>query len=74
MVTSTIFSYGVYKKQHSQPDFNAENTSDTYYRAEVHLAEGGQDYDVMGWSKAAVINDIIDQYEKHLHFLHLLRE
>ncbi len=44
-----------------------------YYRAEVHLREGGQDYDVMGWSKDAVINDIIDQYHKHMHFLHLLR-
>jgi len=40
---------------------------------ELHLADGGQDYDIMGWSKIAVINDIIDQYYKHLHFLHLLR-
>jgi choline/glycine/proline betaine transport protein len=39
----------------------------------VHLREGGQDYDIMGWSKLAVINDVIDQYHKHLHFLHLLR-
>jgi choline/glycine/proline betaine transport protein len=39
----------------------------------VHLAEGGQDYDIMGWSKQAVINDVIDQYHKHQHFLHLLR-
>lgn len=45
----------------------------SYYRAEVHLVEGGQDYDIMGWSKMAVINNLIDQYHKHLHFLHLLR-
>ena len=44
-----------------------------YYRAEVHLGRGGQDYDIMGWSKTAVINNVIDQYHKHLHFLHLLR-
>lgn len=67
------FCYGVFKKQYSQPDFHADNETDTYYRAEVHLTEGGQDYDIMGWTEQAVINDIIDQYEKHLHFLHLLR-
>ncbi|WP_448211617.1 BCCT family transporter [Colwellia sp. MEBiC06753] len=77
------FIYGVHKKQHIQPDFNldsqtpanaAELEPETYYRAEVHLLEGGQDYDIMGWSETAVINDIIDQYQKHMHFLHLLRE
>jgi choline/glycine/proline betaine transport protein len=44
-----------------------------YFRAEVHLKEGGQDYDLMGWSRDDVIGDIIDQYEKHLHFLHIVR-
>lgn len=70
------FCYGIHKKQHAQPDFNTDgdNDSETYYRAEVHLAEGGQDYDVMGWSEDSVINDIIDQYQKHLHFLHVLRD
>ncbi|GLP97643.1 BCCT family transporter [Paraferrimonas sedimenticola] len=73
------FAYGVYRKKHQQPDFSLseeENDDDDehhYYRAEVHLIEGGQDYDIMGWSKKAVINDVIDQYQKHLHFLHLLR-
>jgi choline/glycine/proline betaine transport protein len=44
-----------------------------YYRAEVHLAEGGLDYDIMGWTRDAVIGDIIDQYERHLQFLHRVR-
>jgi choline/glycine/proline betaine transport protein len=74
------FIYGVYRQKNSQPDF-AQSGSDNsynddehiYYRAEVHLSEGGQDYDVMGWSKVAVINDVIDQYQRHQHFLHLLR-
>ncbi|MBO2007131.1 hypothetical protein J4732_16765, partial [Serratia marcescens] len=35
-----------------------------------HLKEGGQNYDVMGWNQEQLINDILDQYEKHLHFLH----
>lgn len=79
------FSYSINPKRHVQPDFanqvNAmqaddqdEMASDTvYYRAEIHLSEGGQDYCVMGWSKNALINDVVDQYHKHLYFLHLMR-
>jgi choline/glycine/proline betaine transport protein len=69
------FVYRVLARKHLQPDFanEADDDEHNYYRAEVHLGEGGQDYDIMGWSKAAVINNIIDQYHKHLHFLHLLR-
>jgi choline/glycine/proline betaine transport protein len=72
------FVYGVYMRKHIQPEFiqDEDETTDEeqmYYRAEVHLTEGGQDYDIMGWSRQGVINDVIDQYHKHLHFLHLLR-
>jgi len=76
------FVYRVLARKYSQPDFVTENNvteskddddEQSYYRAEVHLVEGGQDYDIMGWSKTAVINNVIDQYHKHLHFLHLLR-
>lgn len=66
------FVYAVHKKKHTQPDFNMSE-HETYYRAEVHLTEGGQDYDIMDWSELDVVNDIIDQYQKHLHFLHLVR-
>lgn len=44
-----------------------------YWRAEVHLAEGGQDYDVMGWTKEQLLNDLLDQYERHLNYLHVTR-
>lgn len=68
------FVYRVMAGKYSQPDFVSEADEEQhYYRAEVHLGEGGQDYDIMGWSKTAVINNIIDQYHKHLHFLHLQR-
>ncbi len=69
------FVYRVLVRKYSQPDFVSEADEDeqSYYRAEVHLVEGGQDYDIMGWSKDAVLNNVIDQYHKHLHFLHLLR-
>ena len=68
------FVYRVLARKHLQPDFITDDDDEHgYYRAEVHLGEGGQDYDIMGWSQTAVINNIIDQYHKHLHFLHLLR-
>ncbi|BDX07003.1 BCCT family transporter [Planctobacterium marinum] len=76
----TEFVYGVYRRKHEQPEFAANepepldnDNEQSYYRAEVHLREGGQNYDIMGWSTTAVINDIIDQYHKHQHFLHLMR-
>lgn len=43
------------------------------FRAEVHLREGGQDYDVMGWSRDELIHDVLDQYGRHLHFLNAVR-
>ncbi|MCQ9618093.1 choline BCCT transporter BetT [Paenalcaligenes niemegkensis] len=45
-----------------------------YYRAEVFMIEGGQDYDIMGWTEDEVIGDILDQYERHRHFLHLVHD
>jgi choline/glycine/proline betaine transport protein len=70
------FSYAILPKLHAQPDFandSDDDNNDVYYRAEVHLGEGGQDYCVMDWSKTALINDVVDQYHKHLYFLHLMR-
>ncbi|WP_205597665.1 choline BCCT transporter BetT [Paraferrimonas sp. SM1919] len=68
------FLYLIRQSEHSQPEFNSDDNLDSYYRAEVHLGEGGQDYDIMGWSEEAIINDIVDQYQKHLHYLHLIRD
>jgi choline/glycine/proline betaine transport protein len=45
---------------------------DAYYgRLEVHLASGGQGYDIMGYSSGQVIGDVLDQYERYLEFLRL---
>lgn len=49
------------------------NEAEKYFRAEVHFREGGQDYDIMGWTGEQIISDLLEQYEKHLHFLHVLR-
>ncbi|MQA04840.1 MAG: BCCT family transporter [Streptosporangiales bacterium] len=48
--------------------------SNFYYRLEVHLTEGGQDYDVMGYTHGQLMDDILDQYERHLEFARLHRE
>ncbi|WP_027008871.1 choline BCCT transporter BetT [Conchiformibius kuhniae] len=46
---------------------------ETYYRAEVFLSEGSQDYDLVGYTKEQIIIDILNQYERHMQFLHLER-
>lgn len=42
-----------------------------YYRAEVFLRRGGQHYDIYGYDQQDIISDILDQFEKYLHFLHI---
>ena len=72
----TDFSYQVFPRAYLQPSFVLDEEDEEerkYFRAEVFLREGGQDYDIMGWSKEQVIADIVSQYEKHLHFLHMVR-
>ena len=73
------FYYSVRPRPYEAPSFVLRDTESRraealrYYRAEVHLSEGGQDYDVLGWSRQAIIGDVLDQYERHLHFLQALR-
>ncbi|QIN83702.1 BCCT family transporter [Rubrobacter tropicus] len=47
---------------------------DVYYRLDVHLREGGQGYDVMGYTHSQLIDDVLDQYEQHAEFLRLNAE
>lgn len=49
-------------------------TGDVYFRAEVHLAEGTQGYDVNGYSHEQLMGDVLDQYERHLSYLHLVQQ
>ncbi|NLY12297.1 MAG: choline BCCT transporter BetT [Gammaproteobacteria bacterium] len=76
------FVYEVRARAYIRPDHMSQDSSEEdaeereerkYFRAEVHLMEGGQDYDIMGWSRGEVIEDILDQYEQHMHFLHVVR-
>lgn len=73
------FHYEVRTHALEQPDFALPDSDEgpasasEYFRAEVHLAEGGLDYDIMGWPREDVIGDIVDQYERHLQYLQLIR-
>jgi choline/glycine/proline betaine transport protein len=44
---------------------------DRYARLEVHLADGEQGYDVMGYTRDQLIHDCLDAYEQHLEFLRM---
>ncbi|MBF2718592.1 BCCT family transporter [Psychrobacter sp. NG254] len=70
------FWYEVRLSEHDAPDYYTEDSADTlpqehHHRAEVYLRRGGQTYDLYGYETEAVINDIIDQFEKYLHFLNV---
>ncbi|WP_394211714.1 BCCT family transporter [Psychrobacter piscatorii] len=70
------FWYEVRLSEHDAPDYYTEESADTlpqehHHRAEVYLRRGGQTYDLYGYKSESVINDIIDQFEKYLHFLNV---
>lgn len=73
------FLYAVHVRGLLHPDFSylsadAGNDKDRrFYRAEVHLLEGSQHYDVYGFSQEQLIHDILSQYDKHIHFLNITR-
>ena len=70
------FIYKVVSRETVPPSFligHTEAEDGQYFQAEVFLREGGQNYDVMDWTQEDLIQDIIDQYERHLHFLNIVR-
>ncbi|PRB80251.1 BCCT family transporter [Pseudomonas sp. MYb185] len=71
------FLYEIRLRDYLLPAFAHPETGETadedsyYYRAEVFLRRGGQAYDVYGYDGQEIISDILDHFEKYLHFLHL---
>jgi choline/glycine/proline betaine transport protein len=71
------FVYGIHAVGHLIPNFAfpsyepVKDDSKRYYRAEVYLAEGSQYYDLFGYNQEQIIDDVLIQYEKHMHFLHV---
>lgn len=67
------FCYRVVHTEAVMPAYGGTMPTDrsTYSRLEVHLRLGGEGYDVMGYSHTQLIDDVLDQYERHLTFLRL---
>lgn len=68
--TNEDFLYAVKPRSFDVPSHRTE-TKKTYFRAEVFLYQGGQEYDIYGYTKEQILADALTQYEKHLHYLHL---
>ena len=68
------FIYEIRAVGYAMPAFalvEGPEAGEQYYRAEVFLRRGGQHYDIYGYDQADIISDILDQFEKYLHFLHI---
>jgi len=72
------FTYAIKLRGYTRPsfamaDFGGKQDKETrkYFRAEVHLLEGGQNYDVYGYTKEQILSDVLSQYERHMQYLHL---
>lgn len=70
----TPFVYRLEPRASRAPNYAVGRlSSEFYYRTEVHLAEGTQGYSVNGYGHDQLVGDILDQYERHLTYLHLVR-
>ncbi|MGO3310908.1 MAG: choline BCCT transporter BetT [Brevibacterium aurantiacum] len=68
------FRYQVWPHKVNVPSFGGRvpRGTEDYFRMEVYLDGGaGQGYDVMGYTKEQLINDVLDKYSRHLEFLQL---
>ncbi|PXY19719.1 high-affinity choline transporter BetT [Prauserella muralis] len=70
------FTYRLLPSEKPTPVYAMRSVAehDKYVRIEVHLSEGSQGYDVLGYHTDQLIGDVLDQYERHLEFLRLHRE
>lgn len=70
------FVYEVRTRSYDTPTYafpeaiNPTKEQKKYARAEVHLQDGNKAYDIYGYDEDVIATDIIDQFEKHRHFLH----
>lgn len=70
------FIYEVRKRNYDTPSYaypesiNPTKEQKKYARVEVYLQDGSKSYDIYGYDEDAIVIDIIDQFEKHRHFLH----
>ena len=73
------FHYGIRMREYAMPSFNYFESApererhEHYYRAEVFLEDGSQDYDVMGFTREEMIQDVLAQYDRHFQYLHAVQ-
>ncbi|AFJ02983.1 High-affinity choline uptake protein BetT [Methylophaga frappieri] len=71
------FIYEVRMRGYAMPTFaypQMDRSTDgdkLYYRAEVFMRRGGASYDLFGCNEQEAIDDLLNQFEKYLHFLHI---
>lgn len=68
------FVYRVKAKHYLKPSFTlldeeSAQEDQKYFRAEVYLDDGSKGYDIMGYTKENVMNDIVDHYTSHTYFI-----
>ncbi|MDN5697295.1 MAG: choline BCCT transporter BetT [Rubrobacter sp.] len=70
------FQYRIIPREAAMPVYGdrSRRVGDVYYRLDVHLREGGQGYDVMGYTHSQLIDDVLDNYEQHVEFMRLNEE
>lgn len=66
------FRYQVWRRRAPMPTFGggrAVSGHEEYVRLEVYLGASGRGYDIMGYTYAQIVDDVLDQYERHLEVL-----
>ena len=69
------FRYQIYPMENDVPSFTQSTDSrGKYYRLEVCDRNGSLGYDIYGYTREQLIDNILDLYERHLEFLHMQRD
>lgn len=53
----------------AQDAASTDEVRSRYYRAEVYLHNGSQEYDLMGFTQEQISRDVLDQFESHRQLL-----
>ena len=73
--TNTEFKYEIRLREYGIPSvafpkLPRRDQEKTYWRAEVYLNEGPQEYDVAGYTLGQLTGDLLAQFEMHMQWLH----
>ncbi|MEO7931223.1 MAG: hypothetical protein ABIR20_09595, partial [Lysobacter sp.] len=71
MGATHAFNYQVVIVEAPVPTFSGKMARDTdvYYRLEVVTPTGSEGYDLMGLTRAQLIDDVLERYEAHVALL-----